>query len=755
MSRSSRPPRPSSPAVARRRAWSAPVAILTVLGATAYLFWPLVAGLFSGPVPWFEWDVPEQYWPDLVYLCESLHGGELPYWNPFDRGGYPYYADPQAGLYHPLNWAICGVAGPSPAVGWATSRTVASFALAGLFGLLWLRRLGASWSGATVGAALIEAGPFMRHNWELNLTSALAWLPLMLWAAERAATERRLHDGVVLAAATALCGWVGSPPALWLAGSLTGLYLVFRVGEQARRHGRRAVRDAALPLTVAGALSAGLLGAVIVPGLQLAEHSVQAGRGFDSIAAGALHGEDLWALVWPRDGNHLYVGWIALALIPLALRHERSRLAWFFVAVGALAVLLTTGGPVFRFAFDHVPGVALFRLPHRYEAWLGPAAGAVVALGLSDAAGRRLGGPVATRLRIAAGAAAALGAILLFVLEPTPGAFLLALAIVLVSRTLPRPFDCGSALWALPLVLLVLLDVTAAMPPERHMRHDPPPVDPALDARLLRLAPHTADRWRMMDEFALSWRAGTRLRRRELRGYQDPLLLRSFERVVGSLREHPALAPQFNVRYALQGPHYIHGWDRHFLPPPEALRARLRTRVRYRGEGERSVTELLDALPFAYFVPEDAVERVADRSAALDRVRALAPAPIAVLEVREGSDAPTGPREPPERVVAAEDVSLEPDRLRFSIDAPAPGWVVVNEAHYPGWEARVDERPTAIRRANAFVRAVEVPAGRHAVAMVFRPTDGRTWRQILFFAVLATLVALGATPLFERLQRRA
>jgi len=94
------------------------LAVGAILLATAYLFWPISWALLTGgDPPWFEWDVPEQYWPDLVYVCESLHRAELPYWNPYDRGGYPFYADPQAASFHPLTWAICAVGGPRPIYG--------------------------------------------------------------------------------------------------------------------------------------------------------------------------------------------------------------------------------------------------------------------------------------------------------------------------------------------------------------------------------------------------------------------------------------------------------------------------------------------------------------------------------------------------------------------------------------------------------------------------------------------------------------
>src|SRR5690606_20566336 len=58
------------------------IATLVVLATTLFLFAPLAAAVAEGEHAYFEWDVSEQYWPDLVYLCSALHEGELPLWNP-------------------------------------------------------------------------------------------------------------------------------------------------------------------------------------------------------------------------------------------------------------------------------------------------------------------------------------------------------------------------------------------------------------------------------------------------------------------------------------------------------------------------------------------------------------------------------------------------------------------------------------------------------------------------------------------------
>jgi hypothetical protein len=665
------------------------IATGTILAATLFLFWPL----WLDAPRYFEWDVPEQYWPDLVYLCESMHEGQLPRWNPYDRGGYPYYADPQSAAYHPSSWLICGLAGPRPSLAWATLRVPFGFALAGLFGLLWLRRLRAPWSGAIAGAIVIEAAPFMRHNWELNLTHALAYLPLMLWAAERLATERKAADGIVLALAIALCGWVGSPPALFLSITCTAAYLTFRLGEEARLG---SIKRAIVPLAICAVLTVGLLAIVIVPLLELASHSVQAGRDFRSIADGAL--DSPLALFLPQPGNHLYVGWLAITLGVVAL-FARVRVPYFLWALAIVAVLLAMGGPVFRLAFDLVPGVAWFRLPHRYEAWLGPAFGALTALGLGAISDRPV--PRWSPIPFVITGAA------LYFTAVGPALLALGIAAILFARSIGH---VRSPLLGLALGVLILIDVSQELPPERHTRSGTTPCAGDLDYPI---------EHRVFDEFEVGCRAGTRHRRRDLRGYQDPLTLASHERVLAALHDHPELAAQFNVRYALQAPHFIHGWDRHFLATEE----------------RRRVVEL-PAMPIAYFVPADRIERARDRSAALRRTIELAPSPIAIVEGLGGGTA--GPTE----LVAATDVVLRPDTLTFVIDAPDDGAVVINEAHYPGWSARVDGRVVPIHRANGFVRSIPIRRGRHRVSMVFDPPAARWGRVALAVSIVGALAGL-------------
>jgi hypothetical protein len=374
-------------------------------------------------------------------------------------------------------------------------------------------------------------------------------------------------------------------------------------------------------------------------------------------------------------------------------------LAPFFAVVAVLAILLCLGDttPIFRAMYTLFPGARLFRLPHRYEAWLGPAMAALAAFGLARIRARW---PHETWARWLSGAPA--GAVL---------------------------------------SLVLLVDVSRALPEARHTRDGMPPGGDEVASRVLAEAPGTDVLYRYFDEFGIGCRSGTRLGRRDFRGYQDPLLLAAYERVVGSLRDAPGLAPQFGVRYALTGPHFIHGWNRHYLPPPQELVTM--EGARQRGEG---VVELTTALPFAYFT--DRIVRVVDRAEALDRLRLLSPTPIAYVE--SGDDVPTTASV---TMIAATNIGLGRDVLSFEVDAPTPGMLVVNEAFYPGWRATVSGQVLPVERVNALVRGVRVPAGHHRVVMTFVPDDGAPLRWLLLVSLLLSLAAL-ATPALARYKSR-
>ena len=55
----------------------------------------------------------------------------------------------------------------------------------------------------------------------------------------------------------------------------------------------------------------------------------------------------------------------------------------------------------------------------------------------------------------------------------------------------------------------------------------------------------------------------------------------------------------------------------------------------------------------------------------------------------------------------------------MQIEASAPSLVVISQTYYHRWRAYIDNRQTVLFRANYAFQAVEAPAGKHQVRLVY------------------------------------
>ncbi|HSN16119.1 MAG TPA: YfhO family protein, partial [Anaeromyxobacteraceae bacterium] len=81
-------------------------------------------------------------------------------------------------------------------------------------------------------------------------------------------------------------------------------------------------------------------------------------------------------------------------------------------------------------------------------------------------------------------------------------------------------------------------------------------------------------------------------------------------------------------------------------------------------------------------------------------------------------------------------------RVRIDAEADGDALLVVNDAFWPGWEARIDGLAVPIQRADVLVRALPFPPGRHTVEMRYRPWEARLGLALSGIG-LAALAALG------------
>ena len=106
--------------------------------------------------------------------------------------------------------------------------------------------------------------------------------------------------------------------------------------------------------------------------------------------------------------------------------------------------------------------------------------------------------------------------------------------------------------------------------------------------------------------------------------------------------------------------------------------------------------------------------------------------------VEQPLDLPSHSPAPPARATITR---FEPERISVAVESTTPGLLVLAEPWFPGWSARANGRPAPRLPANAWTRAVSVPADGSEVILTFRSTY-LTRGAAISLAALAVIVAL-------------
>lgn len=88
----------------------------------------------------------------------------------------------------------------------------------------------------------------------------------------------------------------------------------------------------------------------------------------------------------------------------------------------------------------------------------------------------------------------------------------------------------------------------------------------------------------------------------------------------------------------------------------------------------------------------------------------------------------------------------ETDLVELSLETDTAGWLVMMDTYYPGWQARIDQIPARIYRANYLFRGLKVTAGKHTLQFVYRPVGLKMGLDMnLAFFLTAVISALRLT----------
>jgi membrane protein YfhO len=727
------------------------------------------------------------YYPWQQFIRASLAGGEWPLWNPDIFAGYPFQGNPQTQLYYPVAWLLWLL--PLPAA--IQVSTILHVWLAGAGMYLLARLLGASRGGSLIaGLAFAGSGQLYTALEITGVADIYVWLPWVVAATEMAWRRRSwpwtagagLLFGV-LAVAGHLQWFIYS--SIFLAGWLGGHVLVAAWAARSRpgpgvwrRWGADALRAGAI-------LAAGpALGAIqILPVLELAGYANRTGVaglvGPDQIdrtvrlLARQVHlfvpqfqGDTVGHVGAPLSFNTCwYIGLapMALAVVAPALRRERP--VWFLGAMALAGFGMAAELPLFNQV--HRLPVLQAQLPGRAGYLFIFSAAALSALGFDAllAAARH-------RPRAARKAAALLVACVAVVIATllirhelaagTPlyqvqnaamaqaavlaGVLGLWVAVVLIVRG--RGYAWGPLVLGGLVLGLTVIDLLTYGPsyntyvPAAALHVDAPGADLlkrdpdpwrviSVDAPNALFPPNTALLYGLHDVAGYDSLHLTRYE--QFWAAADPHLGQSgytnyFNAIFRPQSYQVAQADLLNARYiAARTPLAATTGSRAPLPAPIYSQ-------------EMTIYRNPDALPRAFVVAGTEVMPAAAMPA---RIAApdFDPRRAVLLEQAPPPGVPTGPGD---GTVPGTATITRYRNLSVDITArmDRPGWLVLGDVNYPGWQVTVDGRPAPLYTAYYILRAVPLPAGAHMVRFEFRPGSVLLGGAISGTALLAALGVL-------------
>jgi hypothetical protein len=161
--------------------------------------------------------------------------------------------------------------------------------------------------------------------------------------------------------------------------------------------------------------------------------------------------------------------------------------------------------------------------------------------------------------------------------------------------------------------------------------------------------------------------------------------------------------------------------------------------------GEIKILENTKALPRAWFVRRAAVENGPDllktiKNGMMKDGSAFDPAETVLFEREDFGNRPiTLPQIGDPANAEVKVTRYEPQRIELQTRNSQPGFLVLSEIYYRGWEARIDGHSAPIERVDYMLRGLAVPAGDHRIEFVFRAHSFRTGLACSLLGVLLLL----------------
>ncbi len=747
------------------------IAASTLLAlATVAFFWQILLT----PNHWMPaggGDLAPFLYPNYRFAAEHLRQGIIPLWNPYLYSGTPFAADIQSGLFYPINLLV-----------FLLVPKLTYFWLAGVTMYICLRLLvlpnvyptmGQPSAKQTMGQPIVHqtmgqpiaplaafAGAiafefsdlFIVHFGNLNMIAVAAWLPLVFLLFHHSLIRTSLGlaaaAGVVLAIAT-LAGHIQITLFILLTlGTYTLWYIAVSYKKQSPTNPPRIKQyaryyKALLALFITLLVTIGLSALLLMPAYEMSQHTPRAELTYQEAARYSLHPAQTVGLLIPnyfgRDPalhwgpwERVETGYIGLMTLMLALIGALLYKGWlkgYFLALGLLSLLLAMGGYTLLhgWLYATTPGFDQLRAPARFIVLLDFALAMLAACGLNQLLQTLEETTRATLANLLKVLSWGLGGLIVVALplsyyamlvtqDRNPAIFnravgaasgvvtfaIFATAALIILQLIKNQHLQG--VWAgLAVITIIGLDLftlgynvdVGQNNPVTGFEHPEALAFLQSDPNLYRLEV-TTDVWH-------AWQPDTALLHnlRDAWGLYNPLTL------ADSTLYWSSAFPRSSGRYNFLGIKYIIASkagapaDGNIIPvfdsdPQINIYLNQNTMAPVQFVGQAIVVPNHEAAWEALHVPD------------------FDPATAVILEGGQTLDSQPNSQ--------LEIWGYDLHTVTIYVITDQPGYLVLPDAYYPGWQATIDGDPTPIQRANYAFRAVYVPAGEHTVQFVFKPT---------------------------------
>jgi hypothetical protein len=707
-------------------------------------------------------DLVHQEFPHRLFARDSLLSLQFPHWNPFVFGGMPFFSALHSGVLYPFN-LLMSIIPAGQGTYWYLLQVMIVLHL--LFGGIVMyyfcrgRRLSRE-SSFVAALGYMLCGFFITQVIHSLMLYIVAWLPLVMLLLERSFRRRVFTPAIAGGIVLGLTVFAGHPQITFYEFLFLGAYAIYLWLDREKRRWS----DLAFPAAMF-TIAVGLSLVQLLPAVELSGQSARVDWTFEAASEGSMSFRQLLTFLapklfgawtgartgpgaqippfWLKDSFHsgyytywetcFYTGIAVLLLAAVQVRHvKRSRFALFCALWCGLSLAIALGNHffVYRLLFEFVPGFGTFRIPARILfTWnlLLPLGAAITLDRITDPSAREA---YRKPLLVAAAVCTGVGVLIGFGLLKAFWAELQhdKLASYAAAQGWMLAFNAGVAWLLFGLYYKGQLPAAALKPAVGGIV--------ALDLLLFGWGQHMVEsggapryfgensqiaralendgagehfrasmrQFVLEPEVPINRKGGFMILKKNqgaidrielLEGYNPLQLYRRLPPLKGT--DFPALLDLLNVKYFVD-PGFVPGRPGQPNPIRQNPTFMPRARMFYR----------------ATVLESDSLVKQRMLAGALDhREELLVSQPLAVSLPSIADSAPAPAHE-------VEILSYEPNRIELKAMTEQNGLLWLSEIWYPAWKAYVDGKPTRILRADYSFRAIELPAGKHRVELVYR-----------------------------------